>query len=168
MLDALELLLRRLVDELQEVDGFFSFETLFNKIISSSISPLLSCLVFSLLFSFVLSCLPFSFVLSCLLLSLLAFSLLPLSLSSFSVSLCLCLRVMLRVVLLCDVVCESACGVGGVCRCGCGCGCGTLKTPVCPFKTLPCVHSQRPPCVRAQRAHAETHARVVPVHTATF
>ena len=51
-----------------------------------------------------------------------------------------------------------------VCRCGCGCvslwlwscvvvvvvvvvcavWCGTLKTPVCRFKTPPCVHSKRP------------------------
>ena len=77
----------------------------------------------------------FSLLLSCLL------CLLSLSLS-FSVSACLCLRVLLRscccgvlwCVMLCCVLCCGVCGA-------------------CPLNTSPCVHSTRPPCVRAPRAH---------------
>ena len=91
---------------------------------------------------------------SCLVLSYLHFLLL----FSFSVFfLCLCLGVMLCV-MLCSVVCGSACGVCGV-VCGVvvrGCVCAewrsTLKTPVCRFKTPPCVHSKRPREIR-QHAH---------------
>ena len=67
--------------------------------------------------------------------------LLPLSLSSFSVSVSLCL---------------SPCGVVSLCLCGV-CGvvvwCETQKNPVCPFKTSPCVRSQRP---RVCRHHAHS------------
>ena len=38
--------------------------------------------------------------------------------------------------------------------------CGTLKTPVCTFKTSPCVPAPRP--------HVVTRAGVVPAHTGTF
>ena len=113
----------------------------------------LSCLVLSCL---VLSCLVLScLVLSCLVLSCLVLSCLVLSFSVFF----LCLSLSLSP---CDVVCDSACGV---CRCVVCCAvvwcvCGTLKTPVCRFKTSP--------CVPAPRAHVETHVRVVPVHTGTF
>ena len=93
-------------------------------------SSLFSCLVLS------------SFVFSSLVLSLLfrlPFSLCPclLSLSSSSVSVCLCLRVLLRVVLWCVVVC--------------GVWCGTLEKPrvstqhvsMCAFKTSPFVPAPR-------------------------
>ena len=71
-------------------------------------SLLLSCVLFS--FS---SCLVFSFVLS-----------------SFSVSLCLCLRV-----LMCVMLCVGVHVVSVVCLCAVWrVGCGTLKPPVCTFK----------------------------------
>ena len=65
---------------------------------------------------------------------------------------CVVSCVMLCCVVLCCVVCVVVVVVCVVVVVVCGvCGGGTLKTPVCRFKTPPCVHSQRP---RERRHHA--------------
>ena len=82
-----------------------------------------------------------------------------LSLSSFFLSLSLCLSLSPCDVV-CDVVCGSACGVCGVCaRCGV-CGVSIQNVTVCTDKMSP--------CMLATRAHVDTHVRVVPVDTGTF
>ena len=103
------------------------------------LSSLFSCLVFHLL-SYLCILVLSRLILSCLILSSfvspLRSSLLSLFLSSFSVSLCLCLSVSVwccgRVVLCCVVSCVVVCVRSGV---WCGVCCGTVKTP--------CVHSKR-------------------------
>ena len=116
----------------------------------------------SLLFSFILSLLFSSLLFSSLLFSSLvshlAFSCLSSCLLLFSLSLSVCLSVCLSP---CVVVCCSVLFCVVVCCCGVWCvWCGTLENPVCPLKTSP--------CVRAPRAHVETHVRVVPAWTGTF
>ena len=37
-----------------------------------------------------------------------------------------------------------------------------------PFKSPSCLHSKRPPCVRAARPHVFQHVDVLPAHTGTF
>ena len=152
---------------------------MFNKIIFSFsrfisiFSPFsLDALIFSFIFSFMcslllspLSSLFSSLLLSCLVSSL-AFFLLPSCLVSSSLSLslsvpvCPCLRVLLWWLLLC-LVCMSLWS-----WCVRAVWCGTLKTPVCTFKTSPCVpapraHAFQHTCGRG----AGTHGDVLNVHT---
>ena len=95
------------------------------------------------------------------------FSLLNFSLHFFFISVDLFSLLLLS----CGVaVCVAVWFVGVVvCRCGCGCGCGvlcgTLKTPVCTFKTSPCVPAPRP-CQK--KWTCGTHGDVLNVHTEAF
>ena len=142
--------------------GFGCSQTFFKKnnffaLLFHLVSCLLSPLVLSSLFSLFSSLFFFILSLVCSLVSPLSSSLAFLSclvLSSFPVSLCLCLS--LRVVLCCVVLCLVLwCVV-----CGVVCVVWHRENPVCTFKTCP--------CVPVPRAHVKIHVRVVPVHTVTF
>ena len=137
---------------------------------SFSLDPLIFSFIFSLPFLFhLLSSLLFSPLLSLssllfssLLLSLLFHLLLPSCPVSSSLPSCLvsplpssllCLSLILSPCgVVCDVVlcCESL--WSWLPWCVCAVWCGTLKTPVCPSKTSPSVHSTRP---RVCRHHAQ-------------
>ena len=117
--------------------------------------------IFSLLSSLVLSCLlPFRLLFSLCLISL-CLCLLSLSLSPRGV-----LVVLLWWVVVCHVVlcCVVSCLVLLLCvwcvwcvRCVRCVVCETLKNPVCPLNTSPCVRSITSPCMPAPRAHVFQH-----------
>ena len=118
-------------------------------------SSLFSCLVLS------------SSLLSSLLLSCLSSPVFLLSVPSLSLSLSVSgllyppCGVVCRVVVLC-------CGV--LCMCAVWCVvCDTLRNPVCPLNTSPCVRSKTSSvCTGTTRTHVSTCVRVVPVQTGTF
>ena len=105
--------------------------------------------IFGFSFIFSLSLLSSSLSSSLLSLCLLARSL-SLSVFLLCLSLCLCLRVMLRVVL-------CVCGRGLCVR---ACVVYTLKKPMCPLNTSPCVRSKRPRVCR-HHAHMLTTNQVI-------
>ena len=140
---------------------YFVFQPVFFTIFSFSSPPLFSSsfLRFSLLFSSLFSCLVspltclfflffFFLLLFSLLLSPSPFFFFFFSLSSSLFSLCLLSPCV-------DGVCVVVCVVVCVCVCGvvwCAVWCGTLKTPCVDSKTPPCVDSKRPR-VCQQHAH---------------
>ena len=112
---------------------------------------------------------------SCLVLSSSVFSSLSVPVFFLSLSLSLCLSLSLSP---CGVVCDAVlCFVVVMCCVVVLCVvCDTLKTPVCPLNTSPCVRSKRPrvywhhahTCFNMCARAAGTNGDVLNVHTETF